>query len=64
MVCLSLLNDVQLNKAIENKEKVQALLENEVNTNNKFSKALTQFTSNSKNVEYRIETFLNLLKAL
>ena len=64
MVCLSLLNDVELSKAIDNKEKVQELLENEVNTNNKFSKALTQFTSNSKNVEYRIETFLTLLKTI
>lgn len=64
MVCLSLLNDVELSKAIDNKEKVQELLENEVNTNDKFSKALTQFTSNSKNVEYRIETFLTLLKTI
>jgi hypothetical protein len=64
MVCLSLLNDVQLAKAIADKEKVQKLLENEVNKNDKFSKALTQFTSNTKNVKYRIETFLNLLKAL
>lgn len=64
MVCLSLLNEKELAHVIDNKNTVRNSLENEVNTNEKFAKSLTQFTSNSKNVEYRINTFLNLLKAI
>jgi len=65
MVCLSLLNDTQLEKVIDNKEQVKKLLNDAVSKEDKrFVTALTQFTSNPKNVEYRIETFLNLLKTI
>jgi len=65
MVCLSLLDNTQLKKVLDNKEQVKKLLEDEINKKDKkFVTALTQFTSNPKNVEYRIETFLNLLKEI
>jgi len=65
MVCLSLLDDTQLKRVIDNKEQVKKLLEDEINKKDKkFVTTLTQFTSNPKNVEYRIETFLNLLKEI
>jgi len=64
MVCLGLLTDAQLKKVIENKERVKELLINEFEINENFEKSVTQFTSNSKNMMYRISTFLNLLKKI
>jgi len=64
MVCFSLLNATELDKVINKKQEVQQLLINEVQQNEHFSNAVTQFTSNPKNMAYRIETFLNLLKSI
>ena len=64
MVCLSLLDDAQIEHVKNNKEKIRQLLSDEIKNNNVFSKSVTQFTSNPKNMLYRITTFLNLLKAL
>ena len=64
MVCLSLLEDDELQRVLDNKETIKSLLENEIENNELFSKAVTQFTSNPKNVLYRIETFLNILKSV
>lgn len=64
MVCLSMLNDIELETAIRRKDVIKKVLIDELENNKKFSDSITQFTSNAKNVAYRIEHFLNLLKAL
>ncbi|TNI75899.1 hypothetical protein CF109_03460 [Aeromonas veronii] len=64
MVCISLLSEDELRNAIENKDAVAQWLENEAVNNLEFNKSLTQFTSNSEAVRYRISHFLNMLRAL
>jgi len=64
MVCISFLSDDQLKKVIAKKSKVRVLLESEINKNIEFADALTQFTSNPKNMKLRISTFLEILKGI
>lgn len=64
MVCLSLLNDIELDNIIQNKAQVKNALRNELETNPEFNESVTQFTSNPKAVEYRISNFLNILKGI
>jgi hypothetical protein len=62
MICSTFLTDTQRAKAIKNKAKVQAALVHLLNTDSDFVESVTQFTSNSRNVKYRIETFVDVLR--
>lgn len=64
MVCISLLNDEELQRVIGSKELVQEKLESELADNEDFIESLTQFTSNPNAVEYRIGHFLEILKTV
>lgn len=62
MVCSSLLTDAQRKKALRNKGKVVQSLVDLINTDQVFAESLSQFTSNTKSVAYRIGTFCDLLR--
>jgi len=62
MVSSSLLSDKQRQNALNKKDKVKKLLIEHLENDENFAESITQFTSNHKNVKYRIETFTNLLK--
>ncbi|EHK9000868.1 DUF262 domain-containing protein [Vibrio vulnificus] len=64
MVCISMLNDAELANAIAKKVALKQALEVELETNETFLKSVSQFTSNSKAVAYRIERFLDILKGI
>lgn len=64
MVCASLLTDDERVNAIKKKAKVRKALIDELNNNSDFCESITQFTSNPKNVEYRIGRFLEILKGI
>lgn len=64
MVCVSLLDDRQLENVLTNKVRVQQALVTELDNNEKFFQSVSQFTSNSRSVKYRIECFLDILKAI
>lgn len=62
MVCGSLLTTDERNKAIRNASKVRAELVKLLESDGIFAESVTQFTSNSKSVLYRISTFVDSLK--
>lgn len=64
MVCPSLLSDAELNNAMSKANIVRDKLTQELATNEDFFKSVTQFTSNSSNVHYRIEKFTDILKGV
>lgn len=64
MVCVSMLSDTQLNRAIVEKEQVKKRLEEELDINEDFLKSVSQFTSNPKAVKYRIQHFLSVIKGI
>jgi len=64
MVCLSLLDDEQLGKVVAAKDVVKQLLVDELSNNASFEQAVTQFTSNTKFMALRIQTFLDILKGI
>jgi hypothetical protein len=64
MVCLSLLNNQELEHAIANRERVIELLNIELEENEDFKDSVTQFTSNPKNMSLRIGRFLEILKSI
>lgn len=64
MVCLAMLNDEELANAIDKKERVQELLVAELRYNDRFSNSVSQFTSNPRNMSFRIETFYLILKSV
>lgn len=62
MVCSSFLTDSQYQNAIEKKVKVKQSLGSLLDNDQDFTESVTQFTSNHRNVKYRIETFIDVLK--
>jgi hypothetical protein len=64
MVCYSLLSAAQRKKVVKNKLAVKKSLTDLLKTDDGFSESVTQFTSNPRNVEYRIGTFLERLKEI
>lgn len=64
MVSASLLSDTERKNAISKDQKVRDGLILLLDHDQTFSDSVTQFTSNAKNVKYRIETFTNFLKAI
>ncbi|WOE83818.1 DUF262 domain-containing protein [Aeromonas veronii] len=64
MVCVSLLTDIEIQRVIECREDVKRALENELENNEEFRESVTQFTSNPKAIHYRIQRFLDILKAI
>lgn len=64
MVCSSLLDDQDYNKAIANPQKVKDALNAALAKDSLFLHSVTQFTSNSKNVYHRIATFTDVLKGV
>lgn len=62
MICSSLLTDTQRKKALKNKSKIIQSLINLINNDQVFSESLSQFTSNTRSVAYRIGTFTDLLR--
>jgi len=64
MVCSSLLTDAERKKALRKKQDVVKALTNAIATDSAFAESLSQFTSNTKSVDYRIRTFTNILRAI
>lgn len=64
MVCLSLLNNNELQRVIGHPAKVQQFLNEEMERNADFIESLTQFTSNAKNMRLRIGRFLEILRTI
>lgn len=64
MVCASLLTDSERAYAMRKRTQVKRALIRELDTNDAFSESVTQFTSNPKNVAYRIGRFLEILKGI
>ncbi|MGA4658797.1 DUF262 domain-containing protein [Proteus terrae] len=64
MVCISLLTDDEIGNLINKKEIVKEKLIDELNTNKEFMTSVSQFTSNSKAVEYRIRHFWEILRGI
>lgn len=64
MVCISLLNDAEIQHVINLRDQLKIALEQELVNNDEFMKSVSQFTSNPKSMAYRIQHFLNMLKGL
>ncbi|RDV16927.1 DUF262 domain-containing protein [Pontibacter diazotrophicus] len=64
MVCVSLISKEQREKAISKKDKVRKFLKDKLDNDENFSESVSQFTSNPKNVKYRIETFREILNTI
>lgn len=64
LVCSSFLTDNEYENAIQNRLEVKRKLINLLKNDNRFEESVSQFTSNTKNVKYRIETFTNTLKTI
>ena len=62
MVCSSMLTDSEKANAIKKKDLVKEALILKLKADDRFAKSLTEFTSNSINVKYRISTFYSILK--
>ena len=62
MVCPALLTNEERTNAINKKKEVRKRLVNLLENDEAFYESVTQFTSNAKNVRYRIETFTEVLK--
>lgn len=64
MVCPSMLTNAEYDNAINKPNAVTQALVDALNNNDEFLHAVTQFTSNPTNVQYRISAFLNILKSV
>lgn len=64
MVCSTLLTEPERANAITNKERVKEALIEILKTDEVFNDSVTQFTSNSGNVKYRIEKFAEILRGV
>lgn len=64
MVCSAFLSDAEYNNAIQKKKDVKDALTQELKNNETFLEAVTQFTSNAKNIQYRISHFRDILKGI
>lgn len=63
MVCSSLLTEAERKRAILRKDEVKAGLEELLLKDSDFSESVSQFTSNPRNVLYRISTFTEFLRS-
>jgi hypothetical protein len=61
MVPLSLISTTSLSKLIQNKDKFKSSFLKKYNVDPEFNESIRQFTSNPKNVEYRIKTMLDII---
>ncbi|UAY55781.1 DUF262 domain-containing protein [Arachidicoccus terrestris] len=64
MVCCTFLNEAQYKKAMKSSAKVKSGLKNLLKNDKDFEESVSQFTSNAKNVQKRISTFINVLKQI
>ncbi len=64
MVCSSLLSDAERANALLNPSRVRDALVSLLNNDETFRDSVSQFTSNPKSVNYRIKTFVDVLKAI
>lgn len=64
MVCSSLLTPAERANALSKPDKVREALVSLLNNDEEFLESISQFTSNPKSVEYRINTFSEALRAL
>jgi hypothetical protein len=64
MVCYSLLSATQQRKVMRNKAVVKKSLTDLLKEDEAFAESVTQFTSNPRNVKYRIGTFIDRLKEI
>lgn len=64
MVCSAFLNDQEYDNAIAKSQRVKDALNLELAHNPQFLEAVTQFTSNPKNIKYRISHFCDILKGI
>jgi len=64
MVCPAFLSDVEYDHALSNAQAVKDALNDELTNNADFLESVTQFTSNPKNIEYRISHFRDILKRI
>lgn len=64
MVCSILLSDQERLNALNKKDVVKSGLLNLLNLDDTFADSITQFTSNSKNMKYRIQTFTDFLRSI
>lgn len=64
MVCSSLLTDAERARALSQKNVVRSGLEDLLSNDSVFAESISQFTSNSKNVHYRISTFTDFLRSI
>jgi hypothetical protein len=62
MVCSSLLTTLERQAAINRPAEVRDALVGKLATDETFSESVSQFTSNPRSVEYRISTFLHVLR--
>lgn len=63
MVPLSLINEKEIRRLIQNKEKFKSLFLKKYNSDQEFNESIRQFTSNPKNVRNRMETMHTLILA-
>lgn len=63
MVPSSLVDDATLNRVISNRQKFKGKISKLIETDEQFSESLTQFTSNARNVSYRINTVKNVIES-
>lgn len=64
VICSSFLSDSEYENAINKSTLVKEKLINLLKNDKRFEESISQFTSNTKNVKYRIETFTNALKEI
>ena len=64
MVCFSLLSAPEKSRALKKPIAIRKALIDLLKSDDVFAQSITQFTSNPRNVSYRIGTFLSKLKAL
>ena len=64
MVCSAMLTNQERINALAKSTQVKQALIHKLENDEKFSKSLIEFTSNSKSVYYRINEFYNILKAI
>lgn len=62
MVPASLVSHAELQNAVDNKDELIRRINAELENNENFLESVTQFTSNAKNVEYRISRVIEIIK--
>jgi hypothetical protein len=62
MVSLTLFKDPDIQRLMQNREKFKALFIKKYDNDPEFNESIRQFTSNPRNVKYRMETMLSLMQ--